>query len=183
MEPSGNAEQLLPCLCIVDAQCDLRSGVVSGSPSSMLPMPGCVLRQRMAPSARAVTVTSNVPPVQLHWMLSVLSQHSGLNCAPAGLLLQAERQAPVFFRSFPARQDCSRKGGGNGTHRKGPAIAVRCYLRWSIRHKAGAQLSIRIWQRPGDRGRCCLVQHTGKIFCCQFLRRDGGFKLRRKGIR
>ena len=24
MEPSGNAEQLLPCLCIVDAQCDLR---------------------------------------------------------------------------------------------------------------------------------------------------------------
>lgn len=107
MEPPGDGKQLLPRLCIIDAQADFRVRRGQRLPQRDGATQVFPLRCRMAPSALTERVTSSVPFAQTQRRSSARSQHSGISSASEGSSRPSGRQAPTPFHSFPAPKGCS----------------------------------------------------------------------------
>ncbi len=99
-----------PCLCIVDAQCDLRVRRSSAvRPAQCCRCPNVCSGRGWLPSARAVTVTSICAASAA--ALDVLGTQPAFRAelCTRRAYCKRKRQSSSVFRSFPAQQDCSRQ--------------------------------------------------------------------------
>ena len=148
MEPSGNAEQLLPCLCIVDAQCDLRVrsrqrfAQLNASDARMCAPAedgsfgtGGDRHFQCATSAAALDVLGAQPAFRAEL------------CTRRGFYCKRKDKLQRFFVAFQLGKTVLCKGCGNSTHGKSPAVPIRNHLCRSIGHKAGPELCI---QHPAE---------------------------------